>query len=80
MATPTTFEHQIPELMRHFELTLRSGYNIRQSFAILAQDLPVAAAGLDGGIVALAARPPRPDLLPGQALNGGGHGCSPRGV
>ena len=40
MATPTTFEHQIPELMRHFEVTLRSGYNIRQSFAILAQDLP----------------------------------------
>jgi tight adherence protein B len=40
MATATTFEHQLPELMRHFEVTLRSGYNIRQSFAILAQDLP----------------------------------------
>lgn len=40
MPTITKFEQQLPELMRHFEVTLRSGYNIRQSFAILAQDLP----------------------------------------
>ena len=40
MTSATTFEQQLPELMRHLEVTLRSGYNIRQSFAILAQDLP----------------------------------------
>lgn len=40
MPTVTKFDQQLPELMRHFEVTLRSGYNIRQSFAILAQDLP----------------------------------------
>lgn len=40
MPTITKFDQQLPELMRHFEVALRSGYNIRQSFAILAQDLP----------------------------------------
>ncbi len=40
MSTATKFEQQLPELMRHLEVTLRSGYNIRQSFAIMAQDLP----------------------------------------
>lgn len=40
MPTVTKFDQQLPELMRHFEVTLRSGYNIRQSFDILAQDLP----------------------------------------
>jgi len=40
MSTVTKFDQQLPELMRHFEVTLRSGYSIRQSFAILADDLP----------------------------------------
>jgi tight adherence protein B len=40
MLTETKFEQQLPELMRHLEVTLRSGYNIRQSFAIMVQDLP----------------------------------------
>ncbi|WP_420632317.1 type II secretion system F family protein [Candidatus Leptofilum sp.] len=40
MQTATSFEQQLPDLMRHFEVALRSGYNIRQSFGILAQDLP----------------------------------------
>ena len=40
MSVITKFDQQLPDLMRHFEVTLRSGYNIRQSFAILAEDLP----------------------------------------
>ena len=40
MIMAPTFEQQLPELMRHFEVALRSGYNIGQSFTILAQDLP----------------------------------------
>ena len=40
MSIATNFDQQLPELMRHFEVTLRSGYNIRQSFAIMAEDLP----------------------------------------
>ena len=40
MPTLTSFEQHLPELIRHFEVTLRSGYSIRQSFALMAQDLP----------------------------------------
>lgn len=57
MPTISKFDQQLPELMRHFEITLRSGYNIHQSFAILAQDLPqpigtevkIISAALEGG-------------------------------
>lgn len=40
MSATTTIDQQLPELMRHFEVALRSGYNLRQAFGILAQDLP----------------------------------------
>ncbi|MEZ4590732.1 MAG: type II secretion system F family protein [Chloroflexota bacterium] len=40
MTATTHLDQQLPELMRHFEVALRSGYNLRQAFGLLAQDLP----------------------------------------
>lgn len=47
MSTPTTtLNSQIPLLLRNFEVALRSGYNIKQAFEIVAKDLP-APLGLE---------------------------------
>lgn len=40
MPATKSIDEQLPELMRHFEVALRSGYSLRQAFGILAQDLP----------------------------------------
>jgi tight adherence protein B len=37
------FDRQIPLIIRNLEVTLRSGYNVKQSFEILASDLPAPA-------------------------------------
>jgi tight adherence protein B len=38
-------EQQLPEMMHLFEVCLRSGYNIKQSFEIMGQDLAQPMAG-----------------------------------
>src|SRR5215212_8195309 len=38
-ATLTTFDEQIPLLIQNLEVCLRSGYNVLQTFEIIAQDL-----------------------------------------
>lgn len=40
MAPTTTFDKQVPLLIRNLENALRSGYNVRQALEIVAQDLP----------------------------------------
>jgi tight adherence protein B len=44
--TIAAFDKQIPLLVRTLEVALRSGYNVKQAFEILAQDMP-APAGLE---------------------------------
>ena len=43
MKTTAAFDKQIPLLIRHFEVALRSGYNVKQAFEIIARDMPVPA-------------------------------------
>jgi tight adherence protein B len=44
MMTPTAaFDQQIPLFVRHLEVALRSGYNVKQSFEIIAKDMPAPA-------------------------------------
>jgi len=42
--TNAAFDQQIPLLIRHLEVTLRSGYNVKQSFEIIARDMPAPAS------------------------------------
>jgi tight adherence protein B len=44
--TITAFDKQFPLLLRHLEVAFRSGYNVKQAFEIIAQDMP-APAGLE---------------------------------
>lgn len=54
----TVFDRQLPLLIRNVENALRAGYNIRQSFEIVAKDMPDPAGAqarqlvdeLDAGI------------------------------
>ncbi len=45
MMTTATIEQQIPELIHIFQVTLRSGYNLKQSLEIVVKDMaqPIAA-------------------------------------
>ncbi|MEO8396833.1 MAG: type II secretion system F family protein [Chloroflexota bacterium] len=42
--TTTAFDAQIPLLIRHLEVALRSGYNVKQSFEMIAQDMDAPAS------------------------------------
>ena len=42
--TTAAFDQQIPLLIRHLEVALRSGYNVKQSFEIIARDMPAPAS------------------------------------
>jgi tight adherence protein B len=44
MKTTAAFDQQIPLFMRHFEVALRSGYNVKQSFEMIARDMPAPAS------------------------------------
>lgn len=41
--TTAAFDKQIPLVVRHLEVALRSGYSIKQAFEIMATDLPAPA-------------------------------------
>jgi tight adherence protein B len=40
VTTAATFDQQIPLLIRNLEVCLRSGYSLKQSFEIVAKDIP----------------------------------------
>lgn len=42
MTTTTTFDREIPMMIRVMENALRSGYSVKQAFETLAKDLPGA--------------------------------------
>ena len=42
--TTAAFDQQIPLLIRHLEVALRSGYNVKQAFEIIARDMPAPAS------------------------------------
>ncbi len=42
--TTAAFDAQIPLLIRNLEVALRSGYNVKQAFEILAKDMPQPAS------------------------------------
>jgi tight adherence protein B len=42
--TTAAFDQQIPLLIRHLEVALRSGYNVKQSFEMIARDMPAPAS------------------------------------
>jgi tight adherence protein B len=44
MKTTTAFDKQILLFIRHFEVALRSGYNVKQAFEIIAHDMPAPAS------------------------------------
>ena len=45
MMTPTAaFDQQIPLFIRHLEVALRSGYSVKQSFEMIAQDMSAPAS------------------------------------
>ena len=44
MTTTLAFDQQIPLMIRHFEVALRSGYNVKQAFEMIAQDMPAPAS------------------------------------
>jgi len=58
------FESQLPLLLRVFENSLRSGYSIRQSLEIIAQELPAPASEqVQQTVDELAANTPMPEAL-----------------
>ena len=60
----TTIDQQVPALLRHLENALRSGYNIRQAFEIVASDLDDPLAGEARRFVeALEAGTPLPEAI-----------------
>src|SRR5690242_8451910 len=42
--TTAAFDQQIPLFIRHLEVALRSGYNVKQAFEMIAQDMPAPAS------------------------------------
>lgn len=42
--TTQAFDKQIPLFIRTFEVALRSGYNVKQAFEIIAQDMSAPAS------------------------------------
>jgi tight adherence protein B len=44
MTTTAAFDKQMPLFIRHFEVALRSGYNVKQAFEIIARDMPAPAS------------------------------------
>jgi tight adherence protein B len=44
MKTTAGFDKQIPLFIRNFEVALRSGYNVKRAFEIIAQDMPAPAS------------------------------------
>ena len=42
--TTAAFDKQIPLFIRHFEVALRSGYNVKQTFEMIAHDMPAPAS------------------------------------
>jgi tight adherence protein B len=44
MMTTAAFDKQFPLFIRHFEVALRSGYNVKQAFEMIAQDMPAPSS------------------------------------
>jgi len=42
--TTAAFDKQIPLFIRHFEVAMRSGYNVKQAFEMIAHDMPAPAS------------------------------------
>jgi tight adherence protein B len=44
MTTTAAFDKQIPLFIRNFEVALRTGYNVKQAFEMIAKDMPAPAS------------------------------------
>jgi tight adherence protein B len=44
MTTTAAFDKQIPLFIRNFEVALRTGYNVKQAFEMIAKDMPDPAS------------------------------------
>jgi tight adherence protein B len=44
MTTTAAFDKQIPLFIRNLEVALRSGYNVKQAFEMIAKDMPAPAS------------------------------------